>query len=58
MLIEDILENREIKSSINIELEGVYLDGEKLSKNNPQNNYQNNFYQNNFYERVNSKLKS
>ena len=44
MLIEDALEERGIKSSINIELEGVYLDSENLSKNY-------------FYERTNSELK-
>ena len=44
MLIEDILEEIDIKSSINIELEGVYLDSENLSKNH-------------FYERTNSELK-
>lgn len=44
MFIEDALEERGVKSSINIELEGVYLDSE-----NPSKNY--------FYERTNSELK-
>ncbi len=49
MLIDDILAKEDIKSSINIELEGVYLDNKDLSKND--------FDKNNFYEKANSNLK-
>lgn len=44
ILIENILEEKNIKTSINIELEGVYLDDNNLQKDD-------------FYQKVNSNLK-
>lgn len=44
LLIENILEEKNIKSSINIELEGTYLDNNNLQKNN-------------FYQKANNELK-
>jgi hypothetical protein len=44
LLIENILEEKNIKSSINIELEGTYLDSNDLQKNN-------------FYQKANNELK-
>lgn len=43
-LIENILGEKDIKSSINIELEGIYLDNKNLQKNS-------------FYQKVNNELK-
>jgi len=44
LLIDNILEEKGIKSSINIELEGTYLDNDNLQKNN-------------FYQKANNELK-